>query len=469
MLRIDGTLDHLPVPRADVVTLLESVNAPVVHIPAHGVAATQAYVVGARVAPQRFRLYVYLRQPDNGASVTIYVSDPAELTAEQYQLEQAEAVRFLESMRFEMRDSGFSRLDPPSQHELMVTIGLFHGQRRSVVDLVEPVVSTAPDEIFGGLSTAERAAMREAGLPAPSSPAPAVPEPDPDPAAVPSPAPARRAVSSGAAAAGAARLGRLLSTFAVLAALGVGAEGCVASQGREPPTEAAVQTQVDIGNQQLGSGNFPAAIQTFEAILVDAPTNRDAHYGLGIAYLSLERPEEAERNLRRTIEVAPDWSVAKNTLATLLIQSNRCTEARELLQKVLNDIFYPTPEFAEHNLARAEACLGQVPEAVRRLDKLLTKRPQFCLGYLTLAELSAQAKQPETTISACDRFTRQCEENEHVRSMVDPEHSCLCYFRKGMAFAELGDVESARASFMSCRSTGTWGQECRRSLGMLPD
>jgi hypothetical protein len=51
--------------------------------------------------------------------------------------------------------------------------------------------------------------------------------------------------------------------------------------------------------------------------------------------------------------------------------------------------------------------------------------------------------------------------------LVSPEQRSLCYLRKGMAYATLGDIESAKQSLAACDSDGAYGRECRRSLELI--
>ena len=114
------------------------------------------------------------------------------------------------------------------------------------------------------------------------------------------------------------------------------------------------------------------------------------------------------------------------------------------------------------------ACQGDVAAAEQRLRNLMLKRPKFCLGYLTLAQIALDAKHHELTVETCDDFVANCEQDERLGAQILPEHSAQCYLRKGLAYAAMGDVESARASFERCRSRGPNGKECRKSLELLP-
>jgi predicted Zn-dependent protease len=155
-------------------------------------------------------------------------------------------------------------------------------------------------------------------------------------------------------------------------------------------------------------------------------------------------------------------------LAVVFIEQGECKAAEEQLRTVLDDIFYPTPEYARHNLARALHCQGRDAEAMEELGEMLQQKPRFCLGYLTLSEIAADAREHEQVVRACERFVQYCEEDDQIRANLQPRYSALCYLRRGVAYAAIGDVESARASFLRCEATGSLRSECRSALESLP-
>ena len=554
MLRVDSSLNHIPAGRNHVIGLHESINQPLVNIPNFGTAPTAAFVLGTRNDQGAYTVFVYLHQVETRA-VVVYVSEPRHLTHEQYRAEEAEALRFVESMGFMVDNLHFPTLAPPEQDTVMGRIPLFRPPQQTL-DLYdvqeEPGAPGAPAAaIFGGLSPADSALFQTAtpvqGMAATAAPVVGIPAsppvggippmalrhsalPEPAPSGIPAaPAPATASsltgsLPSGSLGADAAmvapgfvaapagqgpsiaggvptggvptggvptgahpvppslsatpqpprardpealrRLGRFLSTFGWAMALLAGSAGCKSSGVPKPAASVAAQT--DLGNQQLGQGRWPDAIKAFEKALDIEEDNFDALRGTGLAYLKLGRLEEAERFYQLSLEANPKSSLARNELAVVFLEQRRCQDSVPLFEKVLEDIFYPTPEFAEHNLAQAYACLGRTDEALNRLDRLVTKRPYFCLGYLTLSQLASKSRRPESTIRACDDFAHYCEQNDKIKNQVLPQQSALCYLRKGLAYAELGDVESARASFERCQSLGEVGRECGKSLELLP-
>jgi Tfp pilus assembly protein PilF len=493
MLKVDLGLTQIPATREGVLSLHESINMPLVSIPNIGTAPTQAFVLGLRNDTGSYSVVVVLRQADNDANL-VYVSDPRTLTAEQYRFEEGEGLRFVESMGFLMNDHGYRALAPERQRELIERTPIFVGARERTVDLVDVDAappSFEPDAIFGGLENVPMLKGEPESPPtfSPSARAsaptqrPTVPAPGPGPTlgfgstpprstpstlrpGPPPPAPAAPAVPAVDPEA-LGRLGRFLSTFCAVLALS-GGQGCAHQPAADAESlSAATQTQYDIAEHFLARGQWSEAVGAFQPVLEDAPRYAPARHGLGLAYMYLERPDLAEAAFKAAIELDPSYSTARNSLATLYMQGSRCEEAAALLAQVLEDIMYPTPEFAQDNLARVEHCLGKSKAALARLEKLVISKPQFCRAYLTMADIAAAVRAPEVAIRACDDFTNRCELHEQIGKLVSPENRSLCYLRKGMAHAALGDVESARQTLEKCDSTGTFGKQCKDSLRLL--
>jgi Tfp pilus assembly protein PilF len=527
MLKVDTTLNHIPAGREHVIALFESINQPLVNIPSFGTAPTGAFVLGTRNEYGYYTVFVYLYQNETRA-VVIYISEPRNLGPDQYRAEEQEAVRFVESMGFMIDNIYFPSLAASEQEAVMARIPMFRPpdpprappqafpppQHPTQRPQAEPQPRFAPppppspfgsDAMFGGLSAQEGDIFRRAGLEMLAAPVGSQPDmrmPDPRapagmplsnqggtfadgfanafqdmprfqapppasvPQALPGPASPTYAPQTGAKAP-LDRIGRLLGAFALLLAVH-STMACKSGGGLSIEQRLKVESHLDLGNQHLAGRQFSEAIRAFDVVLEMDDGNSHALRGKGLAYQGLGRIEQAEVLYREAIAADPTWSDPKNDLAGVLFVTNRCTEAEGLLRAVLEDIFYQTPDFAEHNLAKVLACQGRAKDALAVLEGITLKRPTFCLGYLTLAPLARRTKRPDMTISACEGFFTNCEQNDEIKVQISTEQVAMCYFEKGMAHVELGDVESARASFTRCQSSDRYGSDCRRSLNMLP-
>ncbi len=479
MLKVDPSLTHVPARRGHVVALHESINQPLVNIPGRGVAPTGAFVLGTKNDHGAFTVFVYLYQPESAAAL-LYVSDPRALSEEPFRREEAEAVRFVESMGFLLDDVHFTRLPPAEQDAVIERVPLFRPPAYS-----EPrssrsagVVTGRPTADASGFSPLP-ASGAPLTLSAPAALGPGSPPLSPAPSSPPptlAPEPPRAVLGRGLGPAGPrarpspdalARLGRLLGTFSVLVALGLGGAGCAGS--RPAAERQLIDAELDLGHQELGRGGWADGLRHFQRVLEVDATHAEAHRGAGLALWRLGRLEQSESHLRRAVDGDEGrWSEPKNDLAVVLIERGECAEARELLLAALEDVFYAHPHFAEHNLARAEACSGDIGAAVDRLRRLVAQRPKFCLGYLTASSLAASEGLHEATIEACEGFRAQCERDSELGSQIPEDVKAACDERRGRAYLALGDVESARAAYRRCAASESVGRRCRVGLDTLP-
>lgn len=534
MLKVDGSLDHIPAKRAHVVSLYESINQPLVNIPGYGAAPTGAFILGTRNDHGAFTVFVYLYQPQTQA-VLVYVSEPRSLTAEQLRKEETEAVRFVESMGFMVDDVQFTQLVAADQEAVMERVPMFR-------PLPAPVVEGRPasDSRFGALGgvvtgrpeseptseprghPVESTPNLPSGLPPVSSGPVGSPRPSgiapgglltggggeparlqaPESNASTSPSPRQSPVpllnesgpppphegsaaslgrglalsvggndgkrpSSGPTPDALNRIGRLLGTFSILLGLVLGGSLSACATTRKD-TSRAQEATLELGNQELARSNWAEALRHYQVVLSENDDNEDAHRGAGLAFWRLGRLDDAELHLRRAVTLRADWSEPKNELAVILVERGSCNEAQTLLKQVLEDVFYPTHHFAEHNLARAEACAGGHREAIGRLERLTEKRPKFCLAYLTASEVASSAKLHEATVEACESFRENCERDDDIGPKIPEALKATCDLRKGMAYAALGDVESARTALERCRAAKDTRAACRDALDLLP-
>ena len=102
----------------------------------------------------------------------------------------------------------------------------------------------------------------------------------------------------------------------------------------------------------------------------------------------------------------PDFREAKNTLAVVLINEHRYSDAIAVLKPLTEDILYQTPENAWGNLGWAYLQQGSFDLAIDALKRSVAAQPVFCVGSYRLG-LAFEHKQELT--SALDAFTRALE------------------------------------------------------------
>ncbi|HEV7507718.1 MAG TPA: tetratricopeptide repeat protein [Thermoanaerobaculia bacterium] len=95
------------------------------------------------------------------------------------------------------------------------------------------------------------------------------------------------------------------------------------------------------------------ALKSVEAALKTDPNNPDYIYLRGAVEMSLQRLSSAEQDLRKALQLSPRHTGAMNDLAVLLMNVNKRTEAKSLLEQVLK--INPQDQMAAANLERLKS------------------------------------------------------------------------------------------------------------------
>lgn len=81
------------------------------------------------------------------------------------------------------------------------------------------------------------------------------------------------------------------------------------------------------------SGNLQRALELYEEALKLRPEFPEAEYQRATLLVSLNRVDEAEKGLRRAIELQSEWTLPYNTLGKMLVRQGRFDEAEKLLNR----------------------------------------------------------------------------------------------------------------------------------------
>ena len=166
---------------------------------------------------------------------------------------------------------------------------------------------------------------------------------------------------------------------------------------------ACVEDDVARGNEALRIGNYDRAVANFSKALDMQPANRDARYGLALAYYSI-----AEQNEHLKVPVLDTWQRAVNEfrilsrvdstgrisgtystslfyLARAMLASNGRAYVLPLLDK---SIALDSANYFSYNLkALVLGNLGRTEEAKKIFIFIVTKNPKFASAYLNLGNI----------------------------------------------------------------------------------
>jgi tetratricopeptide (TPR) repeat protein len=148
-----------------------------------------------------------------------------------------------------------------------------------------------------------------------------------------------------------------------------------------------------------GKHDYEAAILSFKNAVRLAPSDPEAHFQLGLAYLAHGEPAEAVANVRRAVILNPRHWPAQIRLAEFIARSLTpdLTDARRRVAEVLAVL--PEHPEALRVLALIEIRNGQRDKAVSHLGRALALKPAF----LEAATMLASIHLAERDIAAAER------------------------------------------------------------------
>jgi hypothetical protein len=121
---IHPEIKSIRVGREQIVTIIESINSPMVAAANKPLEPAKSYILGVRNTSGLFTIYVYLHLLQSKECM-IYLHDPPEIQMESYHDTELEALQFVESMGFMVDNVNFRNMAPEQQVTLMEGMPMF--------------------------------------------------------------------------------------------------------------------------------------------------------------------------------------------------------------------------------------------------------------------------------------------------------------------------------------------------------
>ena len=157
------------------------------------------------------------------------------------------------------------------------------------------------------------------------------------------------------------------------------------------------------GDEALRIGDYKRAAKNFSKVLDVEPTNRDARYGLAIAYYAIAEDKERikentlplwERTVREfkilsavdsSEKIKPMYSTSLFYLARAMLSANDHAKVLSLLDKSIQ--LDPENYFSYNLKALILSGQGDVEEAKKIYAYIVTREPKFASAYVNLGNL----------------------------------------------------------------------------------
>ena len=148
--------------------------------------------------------------------------------------------------------------------------------------------------------------------------------------------------------------------------------------------DGAAADPIDQVIRQLRHGDHRRAVTLLQLFLSDRPNDVSILYNLGVALSDMGRLDEAERHLRRVVELAPAMTDACVALGGALQRSARTSEAIQVFREAIRRD--PANPWAQRSLGACLMASGRTEEAQACLQRATELNPRDQQAWFGLAQ-----------------------------------------------------------------------------------
>ncbi|MCC6640274.1 MAG: tetratricopeptide repeat protein [Deltaproteobacteria bacterium] len=248
--------------------------------------------------------------------------------------------------------------------------------------------------------------------------------------------------------------------LALVASL-AGLLGCAHDPRPDEDRIARVSSHYDLGVDYLKGGNTAMALRELQAALALDERQPRVHHAIAEAYRLTGRFSDAERHLRRSLELNPAFQGARLSLSALYVQMERYEEAVRESASLAEDPTFPAPWRALTNAGWAQIQLGRTEEARATLTRALAMRSDYWPALLDLGILASQTGRRAEAIEVFSRV---------LAAKPGPSAEAETNYRMAEIYVSMGDRDRALAHLATVierQGTSEWGrrsQEYRKLL-----
>jgi type IV pilus assembly protein PilF len=184
------------------------------------------------------------------------------------------------------------------------------------------------------------------------------------------------------------------------------AQGCAHSQAAQEERERAqkrAESHFNIASDHMENGRVELALRELLMAEAQDPRNARVQHAIGVAYLQKGKAADAERHMRKALEISPDYQDARHNLAALYLNQKRYAECIEEAKRLYDDATFISPWRALTLWGWAAYQLGDVKEARSHLEYARDQNPRYWPALLDLGILEAEHGDREEAIRYFER------------------------------------------------------------------
>jgi Tfp pilus assembly protein PilF len=243
---------------------------------------------------------------------------------------------------------------------------------------------------------------------------------------------------------------RIACTFVLAAGLGLAQAGPAVAQAQ---TEA--ESKFNVGLTHLRENRPTLALEQFKQAIKQDGKNPYFHKGLGLAYLQLQKYDDAVQALRKALELNAYYADVRNDLGTALLLSGRRPEGKAELVRAYNDPTNPSPDLSARNLGQAYFEEKDYEQAANWFRSSLGRNKGLADAYLGLADCQVAVNRNDEAIQTLEGGLKEA-----------PEHAGVL-LSLGQAYFRAGRLSESRAKLEEVGRRDPRGPAGRRAGEML--
>ncbi len=168
----------------------------------------------------------------------------------------------------------------------------------------------------------------------------------------------------------------------------------------------SARRSMDAGKKKLYADKSPdRALLDFQAAVAKAPDYYEAYYQIGMTYLALQKPAEAEQNLAKSVELSQQkFADADLALAMLWLSHHDSTRGEPLLLHGLE--LNPNSWTGYYELGKLELYRNHLGPALNAAEKAKELAPEQAMIYRLLSLIHLRQKNDTATIADLDAYIR---------------------------------------------------------------
>jgi Tfp pilus assembly protein PilF len=182
--------------------------------------------------------------------------------------------------------------------------------------------------------------------------------------------------------------------------------GGSAISAHELSIPASARKLADSGKKKLyARQDLEAALRDFQSAVAKAPDYYEAYYQIGMVYLALKNPAEAEVNLKKSVDLSnQSYAEAVLGLASLQLGRHDAADGEPLLRRGLE--LNPNSWVGQYELGKLELYRMHLDEALDAAKKAAALAPNQPKVYHLLSLIHLRQKDYQAAVVDLDAYIR---------------------------------------------------------------